>query len=144
MVDRILVPHDGGASSDAALRFAFEKFPDASVVVLYVVEPFAEHTEAGMESRRGDWREHAREYADEVFEGVRTVAEEFDATVDTEWRYGRPRSAILDVIEDRDVDHVVMGNRGREGLERVLLGSVAEATVRRSPIPVTVVHETER
>jgi nucleotide-binding universal stress UspA family protein len=32
----------------------------------------------------------------------------------------------------------VMGSHGREGVSRILLGSVAETIVRRSPVPVTV------
>jgi len=38
-----------------------------------------------------------------------------------------------------------MGSHGRTGATRLLLGSVAELVVRRSPVPVTVVRdETER
>ncbi len=138
---RILVPYDGGDASTAALRFAFERFPDASVVVLYVVEPFAEHTEAGVEGYRSEWEETARKHASERFEEARAVADEFDTSIETEWRYGRPARAIVACVEEEDVDHVVMGSHGRGGIERLLLGSVAETTLRRSSVPVTVVRE---
>jgi len=39
-----------------------------------------------------------------------------------------------------DVDHVVMGSRGRSGVGRVLFGSVAEAVTRRASVPVTIVR----
>jgi nucleotide-binding universal stress UspA family protein len=47
---------------------------------------------------------------------------------------------IVTYADENDVDHVVLGSHGRKGLTRVLLGSVAEAVVRRSPVPVTVVR----
>jgi nucleotide-binding universal stress UspA family protein len=39
-----------------------------------------------------------------------------------------------------DAGHVVVGSHGREGLSRLLLGSLAAKVVRRSPAPVTVVR----
>lgn len=141
MGDRILVPYDGSAPATAALRFALERFPDGDIVVLYVVEPFAEHTEAGVEGYRGEWRETARKHAQERFEDVAAVTEEFDATVETDWKYGRPGHVIVQYVEEEDVDQVVMGSHGRSGLDRLLLGSVAETTVRRSSVPVTIVRD---
>ncbi|MFT4884680.1 MAG: nucleotide-binding universal stress UspA family protein [Natronomonas sp.] len=35
---------------------------------------------------------------------------------------------------------MVVGSHGRDGISRVLLGSVAETVVRRSPVPVTVIR----
>lgn len=141
MATRILVPYDGSGPADAALRFAFETFPDASVEVLTVVEPFAEHTDAGSEHDRHHWREHATELAEEEFDEARTIAAEYDAPVDTDWRYGRPGHEIVDHVEDGEYDHVIMGCHGRSGIERIMLGSVAETTIRRVAIPVTVVPE---
>jgi len=52
---------------------------------------------------------------------------------------GPPSNTILDYVEDNDVDLVVIATHGRTGLDRVLLGSVAERVLRRSPTPVFVV-----
>ncbi|MDG5821573.1 universal stress protein [Natronococcus sp. A-GB7] len=142
MGNPILVPHDGSEQADAALRFALETFPDASIVVLHVVEPFPDHTDAGVENG-GRWRDRADEFANAVFDDVRAVAGEVDRSVDTEWRYGRPRHVIVRYAEEHDVDHVVIGSHGRDGLDRILLGSVAETVVRRAPVPVTVVRTNE-
>ena len=139
MVARILVPYDGSDPAEAALRFALETFPEASVEVFHVVEPFAEHTDAGVEDYRGRWRDRARETATRTFEAARNVAAEYDRSVETEWRYGRPGHEIVAYLEGGEFDHVVMGSHGRSGIERLVLGSVAEITVRRSPVPVTVI-----
>ncbi len=52
---------------------------------------------------------------------------------------GTPWREILATIERTHPDLVVVGTHGRTGLERVLLGSVAERIVRLSPVPVLTV-----
>jgi nucleotide-binding universal stress UspA family protein len=42
-------------------------------------------------------------------------------------------------VESHDVDGVVMGTTGRSGVDRILLGSVTEKTVRSAPVPVITV-----
>lgn len=49
-------------------------------------------------------------------------------------------SVILDYVDDREVDLVVMGTHGRRGLRHMLLGSVAEEVVRTAPCPVLTVR----
>jgi nucleotide-binding universal stress UspA family protein len=51
-----------------------------------------------------------------------------------------PREAILATAHDLSADLVVMGTHGRRGIARALIGSVAEAIVRVSPVPVLTVH----
>lgn len=54
--------------------------------------------------------------------------------------YGPAGFEILKAIEREDVDLVVLGTHGREGLSRVLLGSVAEKVVRGSSVPVLTIR----
>ena len=68
------------------------------------------------------------------------VTDAYDATFATETVVGRPARTIVDYAEQEDVDAVVIGSHGGEAVGRVLLGSVAETVVRRSPVPVTVVR----
>lgn len=142
MAHRVLVPYDGGEPAAAALSFALREHPDADVTVLHVVEPFPTHTAAGLEDAHdADWHERAAEAAEELFESARSVAADHDVQIDTEWRYGRPRHVIVEYLENDSVDQVVMGSHNRGAASRLFLGSVAEAVVRRSPVPVTVVRE---
>ena len=50
------------------------------------------------------------------------------------------REAILEAAEEVSADLVIMGTHGRRGIARALIGSVAEAVVRASPVPVLTVH----
>ena len=52
-----------------------------------------------------------------------------------------PSRAIVEVAEQLGVDLIVMGTRGLTGMKHVLLGSVAERTVRLAPCPVMTVKE---
>ena len=52
---------------------------------------------------------------------------------------GKPAQEILDAAITHRTDTIVMGTNGRAGLDRLLLGSVAETVVRRAPCTVVVV-----
>ncbi len=53
---------------------------------------------------------------------------------------GNPPSEILKIAEDNKIDVIVIGSIGKTGLEKLLMGSVAEKVVHNSEQPVLVVH----
>jgi len=53
---------------------------------------------------------------------------------------GAPAVETLAVAHRENADIIVMGTHGRRGLDRVLLGSVAERVVRSSPVPVLTIR----
>jgi len=53
---------------------------------------------------------------------------------------GDPATEIVKAIEAEGIDMVIMATHGRKGLEHVILGSVAENVVRKSPVPVMTVN----
>lgn len=76
-----------------------------------------------------------------MFDVVSDIAAAFETSAETEWQYSRPKHVIVQYIDDEGIDEVVMGSRGRSGIDRLLLGSVAETVVRRTSVPVTIVRE---
>ena len=54
-------------------------------------------------------------------------------------RFGSPAVMIVDFAEENDVDLIVMGTHGRTGMRRVVMGSVAEAVVRKAKCPVLAI-----
>ncbi|MGH7312422.1 MAG: universal stress protein, partial [Candidatus Rokuibacteriota bacterium] len=55
-------------------------------------------------------------------------------------RPGLPVRELLAVVKAERADLLVVGARGVRGVERLLLGSVAEGALGRSPVPVLVVR----
>lgn len=58
---------------------------------------------------------------------------------ETFFESGDPASIVIDTIAKWHADILVVGTHGRQGLDRLLIGSVAEDIIRRSPVPVFVV-----
>jgi nucleotide-binding universal stress UspA family protein len=59
--------------------------------------------------------------------------------VTTETLFGAPAQELVAYVRRAGIDLIVMGTHGRTGVSRALLGSVAEAVVRRAPCPVLTV-----
>jgi nucleotide-binding universal stress UspA family protein len=66
-------------------------------------------------------------------------AEKVGVAVDTLTASGTPAEVIAQIARDHRADLIVMGTRGLAGLKHVLLGSVAERTLRIAPCPVLTV-----
>lgn len=139
MSNRILVPYDGSDPAETALEYAFEKFPDAAVTALYVV-PVPEGYWPAFGAAEEIDIERGRERGGELLEEATTIAQESNRDLETEVDTGKPDQVIVSRAEDEGYDTVVIGSHGREGVSRILLGSVAENVVRRSPTPVVVVR----
>jgi nucleotide-binding universal stress UspA family protein len=58
----------------------------------------------------------------------------------TELRNGEPLREVMDAVSSAAADLVVVGARGTSGVRHVLLGSVAEGVLNRSPVPVLLVR----
>ena len=57
----------------------------------------------------------------------------------SDWKHGDAASEILRVAEEVGADLIVMGTHGRSGVGRLLMGSEAEAVLRRAGCPVLVI-----
>ncbi|MUV60442.1 universal stress protein [Halobacterium sp. CBA1126] len=139
---KILVPVDGSEQSGEALEYALEHFKDADITAINVIDPIeAGYTaQATVPGYSEEWFEQAKEAAEELFDEAQETADEYDHELATATEVGRPSRAIVDYADENDVNHIVMGSHGRSGVSRILLGSVAESVVRRSPVPVTIVR----
>ncbi|WP_137291102.1 universal stress protein [Natronorubrum halophilum] len=134
MPRQLLVPMDDSETARAALEHALEVFPNDEITVVHAVDDL----EAGYGGRPpaavGDEGDEPEFFAD-----VRSIAKRYDRPVETTVIEGTSADAILEYADEANVDQIVMGSEGRSGVSRMLLGSVAEAVTRRSPLPVTIV-----
>ncbi|WP_306060755.1 universal stress protein [Natronococcus wangiae] len=141
MAERILVPYDRSPLAIEALELVFEEFPDATVIALYVIEvPASRWAQLVGPELQIPITERVEEYADNVLESARETVSEHGRSLETTVATGEPDHRIVATAEEEAVDLIVVGSHGQEGISRVLLGSVAEKVVRRSPVPVLVVR----
>ncbi|GAB3422695.1 universal stress protein [Haloparvum alkalitolerans] len=142
MYDNILVPTDGSPASDAAIDHAVdlaERY-DARVHALYVVDGAAYSTlEAGAQVVVEALEKEGEEATDRVAEAAADAGVEAVSTVTT----GTAYRSISDYVEENDIDLIVMGTHGRQGLDRYLLGSVTERVVRTADVPVMTVRQAD-
>ena len=133
---RILIPVDGSALAERALPYAcrLAEQHGAELVLVRVVEPLGQLASTTPDGRAASHSAvgAAQLYLEELAGRLPRRA------VVTAVYYGEPVDGILDEISLRHPDLVVMATHGRTGL-RVVLGSVADAVARRSPVPVLLV-----
>ena len=139
MGSRVLVPVDGSKMAERALEYAFGIYPDAEITVLHVVgEPSSMMGQATGLALEDDVERAAEEYAQDALDAAREIAADYDREITTEVKVGHPARAIINRSEAFDA--VVIGTHGGKLVDRLLVGNVAEAVFRRSPVPVTVVR----
>lgn len=139
----ILVPVDGSDCSLFAVRFALRlAAPNGRVTFANAIHigaaldttvtPFGGNPIAVLDVLESERRTvYATAEALARIEGVRS--ETLDLT-------GSPAGAIVGIVPRIGADAVVMGTHGRRGFPRLILGSVAEAVLKRAPVPTFVVH----
>lgn len=142
MAQHVLVPVDGSAQSDRALQYALDELSTPKVTLLHVVTPSGVFEYDDDHFDENGYLQEAKQNRDrgrELLDTYRDTAADRGVAVETTLAFGKPAKEILDTVDAAGVDHVVMGSRGRSGLDRVLFGSVAEAVTRRATVPVTIV-----
>jgi nucleotide-binding universal stress UspA family protein len=138
----VLVPLDGSPLAESALTHALETY-DCEITVLNVVTPIGSSMiEGGIREDDEERRAEAESRAKGLIKDARDRAAEHGQDVETAIETGDPAETILGYVEDRDVDHVVMGGHGGDldGLVSRLLGTVATTVVSEAPCSVTVVR----
>jgi nucleotide-binding universal stress UspA family protein len=136
----MLVPVDFSEHQTRLLDHVRELAPvyDMDATVLHVVEMRGVPDAYGVYSSLpdpGKLGERAEKALDEEVESLR--ADGIDVSVAV--KSGHPADQILTYAEEIDAAFVTIATHGRTGLERMLMGSVAEKVIRRAPCPVCTV-----
>ena len=144
-LDNILLPTDFSACADHALTHAVEAADrfGARLHLLHVVNELDPDwygiTDA--QDRAVKLREQIQAEAEERLQKLAPEKDhDFDTTVSLQLSFDVADS-IHEYVEERNIDLVVMGTHGRKGLDRLMLGNVANKIVRHAPCPVMTVRE---
>jgi nucleotide-binding universal stress UspA family protein len=135
MLERILVPTDFSAPSDAALSYArlLAKTYDASLHLLHVTATRSTPPDVAVDSSN-------RKPTVRKLRSLLTAEDRRQRVVVRVIEAPNPARQIVRYATAMDAGLVVMGNHGRNGVARVLMGSVAEKVMRTAPCPVLTVH----
>lgn len=142
MYDKILLPTDGSAGMDDVINHAVSlaEQHDATLHALYVVNT-ASLSDLPIDSSWEGINQALKREGEHAMEQIETVAN--DIELKTSMVDGSPAKEIVNYATEESVDVIVMGTSGRSGVDRLLLGSVAERVVRSSPVPVLTIRVSE-
>jgi nucleotide-binding universal stress UspA family protein len=150
MFERILIATDGSKFGEKAAKVGIElaKLSGGKVIIVYVADINKYTSSAGLISPFGGVSpdaidvvvESIREAGEKATLHVSDLARASDVTSDRLIVEGNPPSEILRIAEDDKIDVIVMGSIGKTGLEKFLMGSVAEKVVHDSKLPVLIVR----
>jgi nucleotide-binding universal stress UspA family protein len=143
---KILVPIDGSDSSFQAADYAINlaKLTGAELLLVHSVvnPPYVEYKAAGLVIVR--YIEEAKKIAEKWFDEIKTKAEREGGGVKVMAESILDVASIADSIvnyaADKKADLIVIGTKGRTGIKRFLLGSVASGVVTHAHCPVLVVR----
>lgn len=127
MLQRILTALDGSKTSESVIPYleALLASQDADVTLVKVSPKSSSAAIREVEA-----------YLNGVAQGLRAKG----AVVNTRVLTGPAASAIVDLAVREGYTLITMCSRGKSGLKRLLMGSVAEEVLRRSPVPVLIAH----
>ncbi|MDQ6668218.1 MAG: universal stress protein [Thermoproteota archaeon] len=141
---KILVPIDGSECSLNAAKYAIKvaKDENAELFCIHVIAsvpygyasspPAIDQYFKDIEEKAQSWFDKVRDMAKN--EGIPELKTETFANVKS------VIGSIIDYATGRDVDLIVIGTRGRTGLKRFLMGSVANGVVQHAHCPVLLVR----
>jgi len=145
MFKHILVPVDGSETAQKAVDKAagLARAFGSTVTAIYVIDPYP-FTGLGSDFAYGqaEYLSAATAEAKEATEAARKTLEQAGAKVSTQvieahaaWR------GIIDTATALGADLIVMGSHGRRGLEKMVLGSVAQRVLSHAHVPVLIVRD---
>jgi nucleotide-binding universal stress UspA family protein len=143
-IRKILVAVDGSKPSLDASTYAIElaKKNYAELIVLSIVSPIPnsqfEYDNIG---RMKEFETIEKKEAEQYIDKVKQKATENKVSVKTDVliKYTSVVKEIVEYAENYKVDMIVIGSKGRTGLKKLLLGSIANGVITYSHCPVLVV-----
>lgn len=143
----VLVPTDFSDASESALRYgkAMAEAFGATLHVVHVMEDLLAHAWAAevYVSSMPQLRDEIEKESRQRLETLLGAEDRQRFRAETALLAGNPFLEIIRYAKAHEVDLIVMGTHGRGPIAHMLLGSVAEKVVRKSPCPVLTVREAQ-
>ncbi|MDD3246830.1 MAG: universal stress protein [Methanosarcina sp.] len=137
----IVIATDGSENTRRAISYGIEmaKLSGATVHALHVVNTQSTISESWTAGKEEIYK-IMRCDGEKVVSKLKQLGEDSGVEIREVLLDGCPSDEIIHFAENNNVDLIVMGTLGKTGLEKFLMGSVAEKVVRGSKVPVMVVR----
>ena len=138
MYKRILLAVDGSENAIRATEEAVKiasLIPECKIEILYVAE-FAKSKNEVLHSQGKEELEYSRR---QKLSSVVEKIESKNITYEVKILHGYPGPTIIDYANNEKIDLVVLGSRGLNSLQKMMLGSVSHKVVKRVNCPVLIV-----
>jgi nucleotide-binding universal stress UspA family protein len=139
---KIMIATDGSICSRMAANNAIEiaRLSGGTVYAVYVVSTdYFSSMAVDLDWER--MREALKKEGVQALNYVTGAGEMEGVKVEPFLLEGHPATELIRYAKEEKMDLIVMGSLGKTGIDRLLLGSVAENMVRHSKVPVLVVKE---
>ncbi len=142
MFKKILIATDGSDIAENAADFGIKlaKNLNSEVYCIYVVDTTA-FSSINNETLWQNLKSILEEEGKKALKNVENKVKNLNLRFYPVLKYGNPHEEIVKFAKDKGIDLIVMGTSGRSGLNRFLIGSVAEKVIRTAPCPVMVIRK---
>ena len=132
----ILIPYDDSPNSKRALNkaFALAELANSTITLIHVIsyhKALAKIVEP--------YKESMIDHVKKIFSQIEGDASRRDVVLKEQIFYGNPSEEILNFMKNKKFDIIIMGRRGVTKITGPSLGSVSNALVQNSKIPILVV-----
>ncbi|MDO8869881.1 MAG: universal stress protein [Methanobacteriaceae archaeon] len=130
MFNKIMIPSDGSKFAEKAEDVAIDlaKKLESTVVAVHIIDEKLIYPFDIME-----------EEGNKILSKISEKGKAKDVKVDEVLIFGNPRHDMKKIAEKSHADMVVIGSHGRSGIEKILMGSVAENALKTVDVPVLLV-----
>lgn len=138
LFEKILIATDGSEKNKSAVEEAVKiaRACGSTVYAIYVMDESLMKSAIEVPIAENLYK-RIREEGEEAVNWVKETAQ--GVNLETSILSGRPARAITEFAEQKEVDLIVVGTQGKSGIERFLLGSVADEVIRTAGCPVLTI-----
>ncbi len=146
---KILVPTDFSELADMAMNIAVNLTKDSntevhllhSIEMLHVYDELSNDLMVEAKGEGYSYMHVATDRAKQRMNEFKIKLEEKGINCSVEVVSGKPYSAVLNYVDDHDINLVIMGTKGSDGLAEIIIGSNAQKIIRNCNCPVLTVKE---
>lgn len=149
----IAIDYNPTAQNIAETGYSLAKSMNAEITLLHVVADYTYYSSLDYSPIMGfDSFSNLGMLQTNTVTDLQSAAQEYlkkikthlgDPAIKTIVKDGDSGDAIIDAAKELNADVIVMGSHSRRGLEKILMGSVAEKVLRNSQIPLFIIPVVE-